>query len=397
MCDPRFRRHAPRRTRRIATALLAAAVGSAPLSAIAQTSSWSSRVESGAGAQAAPPPGTTVLPKGGARPRIIDSPPAHQNIRPSAPLPARPDGKASKLKQGTPPANAPNPVKAPTGDNAAYIAFDNGLFLTALKLAEQAAAKGEPEAHTLIARIHGEGHGVPRDLALAAKWYLRAAELGDPEAAFALGLMFVTGQSVKKDNISAAGWLEKSAATGHVYANYNLGLMFLSGLGKPENPIRGAQHLTYAAEKGVPAAQYDLATLYISGHGVPTDGYLASRWLKRAAEQGMAEAQFDYAIMLFKGQGLNEDRPDAFRYLKSAAEQGNPAAQNRLAHLLVEGTATAANPREAAKWRLLAKDQGLLDDKLDGIVRRMPAAERTAAELLAGQWRERALVGAAAE
>ncbi len=361
----------------------------------AQTSSWTSRVEGSPTATPQPPPGTLLVPRPpSSRARQLNSSGAEPSTK-QAPLSPRTEQKGTPLRQGS-----TEPVKARTvattgGTDPAYVAFDNAHFLTALTLAEQAAAKGEAEAHTLIARIHSEGHGVKKDPALAIKWYQRAAELGDPEAAFALALLHVEGRGVKKDVKAASVLFEQAAMKGHVWANYNLGLMFLSGHGKPENPIRGAQHLAYAAEKGVAAAQYDLATLFVNGHGVPSDGYLASRWLRRAADQGMPEAQFDYAIMLLRGQGLNEDRPDAMRFLKLAAEQGLAAAQNRLAHAQLEGIGGSKDPREAAKWRLLARDQGLPDDSLDAHIRRLSNTDRLAAELMAAEWRERSMIGAA--
>lgn len=378
---------------RLLAVIIASTVALSCSAAQAQTSSWSSRVEGGPATAPTPPPGVVLLPRPPTSRAKQLSPGAAEGSTKQAPITGRAEPKGSPLKQGS-----SEPVKARTvatsgGNDPAYIAFDNGHFLTALKLAEQAATKGEPEAHTLIARIHAEGHGVRKDPALAIKWFERAAELGDPEGAFALGLLHIEGRGVKKDVDAAAAMFEKAARTGHVWANYNLGLMYLSGRGKPENPIRGAQHLAYAAEKGVPAAQYDLATLFVNGHGVPADGYMAARWLKRAADLGMPEAQFDYAIVLLRGQGLNEDRADALRFLRLAAEQGLAPAQNRLAHVLMSGDGAAKNAREAAKWRLLAREQGLADDALDGQVRRLPSADRTAAELLAAEWREKAAVG----
>ena len=45
------------------------------------------------------------------------------------------------------PANLPQ-------DDSAYAAFDQGQYLTALKLAEEAARRDDPQAHTLIGRIY---------------------------------------------------------------------------------------------------------------------------------------------------------------------------------------------------------------------------------------------------
>ena len=91
------------------------------------------------------------------------------------------------------------------GDDAAYEAFDQGRYLTALELARKAAEADEPQAHTLIGRIYAEGLGVPRNPAVAAKWYARGAELGDPHAMFAYGLMLAEGQGVEKKRLRLVG------------------------------------------------------------------------------------------------------------------------------------------------------------------------------------------------
>lgn len=276
-----------------------------------------------------------------------------------------------------------------TGEDA-YLAFDQGRYLTALKLAEQAAAKGDPAAHTLIGRIYSEGHGVSPDDEVATQWYTRGAELGDVNAMFAIALMLAEGRGVEQDRAAAAEMFEKAAQTGHAEANYNLGLLFLKGDGKPENPYRAAQHIAYAAEKGVAAAQYDLGALYQTGTGVEADAYQAAMWISRAAAQGMAAAQYDYAVMLLGGHGLNKDGPNAIELLLAAAEKGIPGAQNRLAHVYREGVNVSKSQAEMAKWRLIAKASGFEDKELDEEIARLPADVRASAEQAAVEWSERA-------
>ncbi|MDP4409635.1 hypothetical protein QR507_25800, partial [Escherichia coli] len=82
---------------------------------------------------------------------------------------------------------------AAPGDDAAYEAFDQGRYITALNLALKAAEKGDPQAHTLIGRIYVDGYGTQSNPALGAQWYARGAELGDPEAQFAYGAMLAEG------------------------------------------------------------------------------------------------------------------------------------------------------------------------------------------------------------
>jgi TPR repeat protein len=286
-----------------------------------------------------------------------------------------------------------DPSNATPGEvqTAAYSAFEEGKYLTALSLAQDAAARGDAQAYTLIGRIYSEGTGVSRDEAKAAEAYGRAADLGDVPAMISLGVMYGAGQGVAKDRNKAAELFEKAAMTGDPLANYNLGLLFLRGDGKPENPYRGAQHIRYAAENNLPSAQYDLSTLYQTGTGVPNDALEAATWMSKAAASGLTAAQYDYAVMLLRGQGLKRDEQKAIDYLKIAADKGVAGAQNRLAHVYFEGIGGVEKSfAEAAKWRLIAKANGITkDDKLELMMAALTPDQIALAEKAAEDWRER--------
>jgi TPR repeat protein len=117
--------------------------------------------------------------------------------------------------------------------------------------------------------------------------------------------------------------------------------------------------------------------------------------MRKAAEQGLVEAEYDYALLLLRGFGLNAEAPKARDYLKSAAEKGIAGAQNRLAHLILDGGPSEKQMIEGAKWRLLAKESGLKDDALDGMVGKLSSANRLLAEQAAQDWRDRAAMGIA--
>ena len=336
----------------------------------AQTSSWSSATD-----PAAPKPPTAATKPGGAG-------------KPARPQPHSGD-PLSRFQKGPIGEPAPRSEAAPTAEDAAFFAFDQGQYLTALTLAGKRCELGDAAACTLVGRIYDEGLGINKEAVVAARWYKKGADLGDIEAAFALGVMFAEGRGVDKDRMTAGQMFERAAAKQHALANYNLAQLFLSGQGKPENPYRAAQHLAFAAQKGVAAAQYDLATLYQKGHGVAPDAYEASRWLRRAAEQGMPEAEYDYAVLLLRGYGLNADMPRALDYLKSAANKGLPGAQNRLANVYAEGIMLLDRDLvEAAKWRILARDGKVADDALDAIVAKLSRSDREKAERSAQTWRD---------
>ncbi len=282
----------------------------------------------------------------------------------------------------------------PSGEDAAYIAFDQGQYLTAKRIAEKRAKADDPQAHTLLGRLYAEGLGVVRDEVAAARWYRRGAELGDTEAMFAFGVILVAGKAIKRDYAGAAQMFEQAARKGHALAHYNLGLLFLAGKGKPENPRRAAMHLEYAARKGIAAAQYDLAALYQNGHGVAADAYKAATWLKRAADKGMPPAQFEYAVAILTGRGFNADKPNIIAYLTSAARAGIAGAQNRLAQIYASGIqGVTRDPVAAAKWHLIARANGIADKALDALVAKQPRAIRLKAEREAEAFAAKVRVG----
>lgn len=290
------------------------------------------------------------------------------------------------------------PVMAePTGANAAYIAFDQSQYLTALRIAQYHGERDDPAALTLMGRIYENGLGVPRNQLHAAKLYRRAAQLGDTEGLFSFAVMLAAGRGIQKNPEGAAQLFEKAARTGHAEANYNLGLLFISGTGKPQNPRRAAMHIRYAAEQGVAAAQYDLAALYRKGHGVGPDAYLATTWLRRAADAGMPAAQFEYAVTLLRGTGFNADRPRVLDYLFAAARHGIAGAQNRIAHIYFEGRVVRRDMIEAAKWRLIARASGLpaqsFDAPLDEAISKLPEKSKATARRRANDFIEGASIG----
>lgn len=275
-----------------------------------------------------------------------------------------------------------------TGGDAAYTAFEQGQYLTAFKLAQKAAARGEPQANTLIGHIYKDGLGVQKDDRKAVEYFKRAADMGDIQGTFALGLSYAKGQGVKKDFKVAGELFKKAALTGNAEANYNLGLLFLIDDRTHQKQIRAFQLIRYAAEKGIPQAEYDLAELYQAGTGVDANALEAARWLSRASRHGFAVAQYDYAIRLLQGYGLTKDEPKIPALLKAAAEKGIPGAQNRLGYIYLYGIKAKKDTVEAAKWRLIAKKNGFKDKNFDDILTKMAKADCLKAAIKAYSWME---------
>ena len=360
---------------------------------LAETSAWQQRIEAGNAEtnKPAPRPG----PAAGAKVKSQDIKP---DGAPSFALPGLPTTTlglkpsfAAPLGPATLPAGSSH-TKGAADSDPAYEAFDQGQYLTALDLAQKAAEKGDPQAHTLIARIYAEGLGVPQSAATAAKWYAKGAELGDIEASFGLGVLYAEGAGVTKDYKEAARLFEVAALKGHALANYNLGLLFLRGLGKAENQYRAFKHIEYAAERGVIAAQFDLGSFYSTGTGVAHDAWEAARWIRKAANAGHTEAELQFAVILFAGHGTAPDEVQGAKLFRSAAEKGVVLAQNRLGRCYAYGKGVEQNAIEAAKWYLIAKANGLDDDVLADLYKKLSKAEKLKAEKAADEWRDRSQI-----
>lgn len=360
----------------------------APAIGEAETSSWQQRISRGAEKEKRPRPSGTKV-----KSQAIDpaKAPKKSLTSDSVPAPSR-----AALGPSTTTVKDDEAAVAP-GSDAAYEAFDQGKYLTALSIAAKQAKQGDAIAHTLVARIHAEGLGVPENSELAAQWYTRGADLGDPEAALGLGTLYARGEGVPQDYGKAAELFEKAAVKGHPEAAYNLALLFLSGKGKPELPHRGFMLMQYAAEKGVIAAMYDLGTLYATGTGTAANAFESAKWIGKAANAGHPEAEIDYAVILMKNHELPQDqlhnmRRRAVELLRAASRKGLVVAQNRLAHCYLDGLGTKKNPVEAAKWHLIAKAGGHADAALDKVVAALSQSDRQKATVAAAEWRDQMLL-----
>jgi len=255
----------------------------------------------------------------------------------------------------------------PAGD-AAYGAYQQGYFLTALKEAEKRLADNPRDgaAMTLIGEIYHEGLAVKRDDAQAASWWRLAAAAGDIQGAYEYGVALVGGAGVKIDGEAARQAFLKAAAKEHPGALYNLGVLALQGVpgGKPDYNAAVA-YFARAAAVGDGNSAYSLGVLTRQGKGAPLDIEKAAMWLKQAADEGIIAGQVEYAIMLFNGVGVVKDEAGAAKLFALAAARRNPIAQNRLAHLYLTGRGVKGDIVRAALWHSLAKAAGLKDEALD--------------------------------
>lgn len=103
---------------------------------------------------------------------------------------------------------------ASAGMEEGVVAYQKGDYAAALREFKPLAEKGDPAAQFHLGEIHGQGHGVKRDLKEAARWYRQAALQGHGEAQAVLGGLYAAGLGVPRDHGLAYYWLI-IAATWH--------------------------------------------------------------------------------------------------------------------------------------------------------------------------------------
>lgn len=250
--------------------------------------------------------------------------------------------------------------------DAAFGAYQRGLYVTALNLALPRAAEGDAAAQTLAAEIYSRGLGVKRDETQAARWYQAAAEQNVPEAQFQYALLLLDGRFVDKDADQAFALMEEAANAGNAMAQFNYAQMLVDRMAGPRGLERAVPFYEKAARAGVPDAQYAMAQIYADGTaGKAKDLEAARRWLEMAARRNFDTAQLDLGSWMVEGIGGTRDEAGGFAWLKAAAESGNVAAQNRLAKLYRGGIGTEADPVAAAAWYIAARRAGLVDMAMD--------------------------------
>ena len=86
----------------------------------------------------------------------------------------------------------------------------------------ESGARGHRGAQLSIGHAYEHGLGVPRDYAIAHRWYLAAAEQGEAKAQNNLGTLYEKGLGVPRDLDLAIYWYEEATRNGNRNARANL-------------------------------------------------------------------------------------------------------------------------------------------------------------------------------
>ncbi|MCP5144352.1 MAG: sel1 repeat family protein [Gammaproteobacteria bacterium] len=113
-------------------------------------------------------------------------------------------------------------AQAATTVETADSSLRSGDVAGALATLKTLSAAGNANATTRLGALYQDGRLVPRDLALAARYYHQAAEQGDSEAQFNLGNMYLLGEGVDESRSDALRMYRLAADQGHTMAIENM-------------------------------------------------------------------------------------------------------------------------------------------------------------------------------
>ncbi|MGL4404698.1 MAG: SEL1-like repeat protein [Notoacmeibacter sp.] len=268
-------------------------------------------------------------------------------------------------------------------EDAAYGAFQRGLYLTALKLALPEATKGDLASQMLVAEIYARGLGLPKDPIEASRWYMEAAQQGNAEAQLQSALILLGDKPLDRSNANrdeALLMLQAASDAGNAFAAFNLAQILIGDTPGEESLRKAAPLFEKAAAANISGAHYALSQFYLKGTGGKTlDGAKTLFHLTRAAELGLDTAQLDLGTALVDGLLGEKDFKTGFLWMRRAADSGNLLAAIRLAKLYIFGLGVEPNPVTAASWYIRAKRAGLTDIDLDDFMDGLTDEERAAA------------------
>lgn len=161
----------------------------------------------------------------------------------SAGWPSSPYSNAPGMFQPWMNAAAPNamwgaPAAPMTGscEQMLKMAIQNPVLTERVRLIRDLADQGFAPAKTVLGLYYATANGVPKDMEKAISLYLEAAAMGDPEAHSNLADCYKEGNGVPVNQNLYMTYLQKAAELGYGYAQLDLGRNYRDGKnGFPKN------------------------------------------------------------------------------------------------------------------------------------------------------------------
>jgi TPR repeat protein len=186
----------------------------------------------------------------------------------------------------------------------ASLALTNRDHEAAAAWATRSAGQQFAPGQLLLGNLYKDGRGVKKDPAQALKLMQQAADGGLPDALHELGMAHQQGIGTEASPARAVQFLTQAANLGHIPAHLALAAQF-----EAENqPEKARPWLLQAARKGSARAQYLLGDSYARGRGGTADNKEAYVWYSLALLNGESRAkpEIDRQAALLTSAQLDE-------------------------------------------------------------------------------------------
>jgi TPR repeat protein len=191
------------------------------------------------------------------------------------------------------------------------------------------ASPSRRAARLKLAEGYRDGRGVEQNYQLALRWYQSLLkDEASPALLYQVGELYRTGgPGLPKDEAVAIRWYREAAHQGSPWAQYRLGEAYRTGRGVEQDAGEAARLYEMAARSGNHWAQYWLSESFRTGQGKPPDPAAAEAWLRRSAEGGNVRAMLTLGDLLVNGAVIALDSGEAAKWYRCAARNGNPKAR----------------------------------------------------------------------
>jgi TPR repeat protein len=132
---------------------------------------------------------------------------------------------------------------------------------TALKLYQDAAAKGFAPAMDALGQAYQQGRGTDVDLTRAAEWYQKAADQKLADAQNNLGMLYLEGKGVARDLNKAFALFQAAAEQRDPWGLNNLGGMYEMGWGTTVDKTKALDLYQQALAAGNDRSQANIERL----------------------------------------------------------------------------------------------------------------------------------------
>lgn len=230
-----------------------------------------------------------------------------------------------------------------------------------IRILEDLANAGSPEAQTLLGKLYENGIVVPINLLTAAEYYIRATILDSPRAAFLLWNLirikdfykllndeiqfnnptaqFVwyglhkLGYDNRLTDGDASNLLYKAVKQNHIPSVIEYGFNYYRGKYVKLDQQKGLELWEYAKKLGSIEAEVRIATsiVYDSKNPAMLKGIIQS--LKNNERKGSLLAGITLAYCFETGTGTTKNTAEAVKYYRSEAQRGNQFAYEQLKRL----------------------------------------------------------------